>query len=48
MQPIGDPEQDCLCDLLWSDPDKDVFGWGLKMTGGRALHLVQKWLQISP
>ena len=48
MQPISDPDQDCLGDLLWPDPDEGVFGWGLKMTEGRALHLVQKWLQISP
>ncbi|XP_006887691.1 PREDICTED: serine/threonine-protein phosphatase PP1-gamma catalytic subunit-like [Elephantulus edwardii] len=22
------PDQGLLCDLLWSDPDKDVLGWG--------------------
>lgn len=22
------PDQGLLCDLLWSDPDKDVQGWG--------------------
>ncbi|KAB0371814.1 hypothetical protein FD755_016752, partial [Muntiacus reevesi] len=36
---FGDPDQDCLCDFLWSDPDEGVFGWGLKMTEGRALYL---------
>ena len=48
MQPIDDLDQDCLCGLLWSEPDKNVFGWCLKMTEGHALHLVQKWLRISP
>ncbi|KAL5727223.1 protein-serine/threonine phosphatase [Ranunculus cassubicifolius] len=27
-RPIDVPEQGILCDLLWSDPDKDVSGWG--------------------
>jgi len=22
------PDQGLLCDLLWSDPDKDISGWG--------------------
>ncbi len=28
MRPTDVPEQGLLCDLLWSDPDKDVAGWG--------------------
>ncbi|CAB3401767.1 unnamed protein product [Caenorhabditis bovis] len=28
MRPTDVPDQGLLCDLLWSDPDKDVTGWG--------------------
>ncbi len=28
MRPTDVPDQGLLCDLLWSDPDKDVKGWG--------------------
>ncbi|KAJ8346613.1 hypothetical protein SKAU_G00280140 [Synaphobranchus kaupii] len=28
MRPTDVPDQGLLCDLLWSDPDKDVLGWG--------------------
>ncbi|TGZ67502.1 hypothetical protein CRM22_004746 [Opisthorchis felineus] len=28
MRPTDVPEQGLLCDLLWSDPDKDITGWG--------------------
>ena len=28
MQTTDIPDQGFLCDLLWSDPDKDVLGWG--------------------
>jgi len=27
-RPTDVPDQGLLCDLLWSDPDKDVTGWG--------------------
>ena len=27
MRPIDVPDQGLLCDLLWSDPDKDTRGW---------------------
>eukprot|EP00188_Purpureofilum_apyrenoidigerum_P002423 Plantae.Rhodophyta-Purpureofilum_apyrenoidigerum.ctg25013.p1 GENE.Plantae.Rhodophyta-Purpureofilum_apyrenoidigerum.ctg25013~~Plantae.Rhodophyta-Purpureofilum_apyrenoidigerum.ctg25013.p1 ORF type:complete len:317 (-),score=50.20 Plantae.Rhodophyta-Purpureofilum_apyrenoidigerum.ctg25013:1259-2209(-) len=27
-RPIDVPEQGLLCDLLWSDPDKEIEGWG--------------------
>lgn len=27
MRPLEVPDQGLLCDLLWSDPDKDVQGW---------------------
>ena len=28
MRPTDVPDTGLLCDLLWSDPDKDVQGWG--------------------
>ncbi|OMJ94956.1 hypothetical protein SteCoe_1818 [Stentor coeruleus] len=28
MRPMDVPESGLVCDLLWSDPDKDVQGWG--------------------
>jgi serine/threonine-protein phosphatase PP1 catalytic subunit len=28
MRPTDVPDQGLLCDLLWSDPDKDINGWG--------------------
>ena len=28
MRPTDVPDQGLLCDLLWSDPDKEVNGWG--------------------
>lgn len=28
MRPIDVPDTGLLCDLLWSDPDRDVQGWG--------------------
>lgn len=28
MRPTDVPDTGLLCDLLWSDPDKDVHGWG--------------------
>lgn len=28
MRPMDVPEAGLVCDLLWSDPDKDVQGWG--------------------
>lgn len=28
IRPIDVPDQGLLCDLLWSDPDNDVQGWG--------------------
>lgn len=27
-RPLDVPENGLLCDLLWSDPDKDIDGWG--------------------
>ena len=28
QRPVEVPQQGLLCDILWSDPDKDVQGWG--------------------
>lgn len=28
MRPTDVPDVGLLCDLLWSDPDKDTNGWG--------------------
>ncbi|KAL3208977.1 hypothetical protein MRX96_038458 [Rhipicephalus microplus] len=28
MRPTDVPDAGLLCDLLWSDPDKDIMGWG--------------------
>lgn len=28
MRPTDVPDQGLLCDLLWSDPDKEIRGWG--------------------
>ena len=28
MRPTDVPDTGLLCDLLWSDPDKDIVGWG--------------------
>lgn len=28
MRPTDVPDTGLLCDLLWSDPDKDISGWG--------------------
>lgn len=28
VRPADVPDQGLLCDLLWSDPDKDISGWG--------------------
>ncbi|KAK8931111.1 Serine/threonine-protein phosphatase PP1 [Platanthera zijinensis] len=27
-RPVDVPDQGLLCDLLWSDPDRDISGWG--------------------
>jgi serine/threonine-protein phosphatase PP1 catalytic subunit len=27
-RPIEVPDQGLLCDLLWSDPNPDIKGWG--------------------
>lgn len=27
-RPVDVPDQGLICDLLWSDPDKDIIGWG--------------------
>ena len=28
VRPTDVPDSGLLCDLLWSDPEKDVHGWG--------------------
>jgi serine/threonine-protein phosphatase PP1 catalytic subunit len=32
-RPTEVPEDGLLCDLLWSDPDRDVLGWGYNARG---------------
>ncbi|XP_059159792.1 serine/threonine-protein phosphatase PP1-alpha catalytic subunit-like [Physella acuta] len=32
MRPTDVPDQGLMCDL-WSDPDKEIMGWGEKYTG---------------
>jgi serine/threonine-protein phosphatase PP1 catalytic subunit len=32
-RPTDIPETGLLCDLLWSDPDKDITGWGVNERG---------------
>jgi len=41
MRPTDVPDTGLLCDLLWSDPDKDVQGW-VKMTEVLVLPLAKK------
>jgi len=48
MRPTDIPDTGILCDLLWSDPDKDTEGWGesdrgVSYTFGQ--DVVQKFLQ---
>jgi len=33
VRPADDPDTGILCDLLWSDPDKDTNGWGTNDRG---------------
>jgi len=33
QRPTDVPDQGLLCDLLWSDPGKDVQGWGMNDRG---------------
>jgi len=35
MRPTDVPDTGLLCDLLWSDPDKDIVGWGENDRGVR-------------
>ena len=32
-RPTAIPDTGLLCDLLWSDPDRDVKGWGMNDRG---------------
>ncbi|KAI6648222.1 hypothetical protein LOD99_12031 [Oopsacas minuta] len=48
MRPTDVPDQGLLCDLLWSDPDKDTTGWrendrGVSFTFG--VEIVAKFLR---
>ena len=42
MRPTDVPDTGLLCDLLWSDPDKDVQGWGENDRGVSAVWSVYK------
>ena len=44
MRPTDVPDTGLLCDLLWSDPDKDVQGWGENDRGVSDRH--QFYLQV--
>lgn len=35
MRPTDVPDTGLLCDLLWSDPDKDITGWSENDRGVR-------------
>ncbi len=48
VRPTDVPDEGLLCDLLWSDPDKDAMGWGendrgISVTFGA--EVVEKFLQ---
>lgn len=43
MRPTDVPDQGLLCDLLWSDPDKDVQGWGEKTVGSPSPSGLRSW-----
>ncbi|VEL25571.1 unnamed protein product, partial [Protopolystoma xenopodis] len=48
MRPTDVPEQGLLCDLLWSDPDKEITGWGENDRGVSytfSAEIVAKFLQ---
>lgn len=48
MRPTDVPDTGLLCDLLWSDPDKDVVGWGENgMYCGPMLHLFECRVQCA-
>lgn len=33
-RPLDVPDQGLLCDILWSDPDSEIKGWGVSYTFG--------------
>lgn len=48
MRPTDVPDQGLLCDLLWSDPDKDTMGWGendrgVSFTFGAEVSAIVNW-----
>lgn len=48
MRPTDVPDQGLLCDLLWSDPDKDTMGWGendrgVSFTFGAEVRVGKEW-----
>lgn len=52
MRPTDVPDQGLLCDLLWSDPDKDTMGWGendrgVSFTFGAEVCVLSAYIQCS-
>lgn len=43
QRPTDVPDAGLLCDLLWSDPSKDVQGWGWMTEEFRILLALTKW-----
>ncbi|KAG1415853.1 hypothetical protein G6F57_023795 [Rhizopus arrhizus] len=47
MRPTDVPDTGLLCDLLWSDPDKDIVGWSENDRGVSFTFEHIKWLKMA-